>query len=44
MADNEFTSISIKPNTKERLEKAKITPGEYWDDLINRVLNKIGAA
>lgn len=41
MAEEIYTSISIKLSTKERLEKHKITTGEYWDDLINRLLDKI---
>jgi len=35
-----YTTINIKLQTKERLEKHKITAGEYWDDLINRLLDE----
>lgn len=41
VTETEYTSIPVKPTTKERLAKQKITEGEYWDDLINRLLDKI---
>ena len=41
MQENEYTSIPIKHATKKRLEDFKLTAGEYWDDEINRLLDKI---
>lgn len=41
MTEHGYVSIAIKPETKERLLAHKITAGEYVDDLINRLLNKI---
>jgi len=41
MNEDIYTSIPVKIPTKERLEKHKITAGEYWDDLINRLLDKL---
>jgi len=43
MANEDYTSIGIKRETKTRLENWKITAGEYWDDLINRILDKLEA-
>ncbi|MFA5365539.1 MAG: hypothetical protein WC325_10215 [Candidatus Bathyarchaeia archaeon] len=37
----EYTSISLTTKTKERLESHKLTRGEYWDDVVNRLLNII---
>lgn len=34
---SEFTSISIKPDTKARLEKLG-KKGESWDELLNRLV------
>lgn len=37
----EYTSIPLTFTTKNRLETFKITRGEHWDDLVNRLLDKI---
>ena len=39
--EQEYTMISLKPPTKERLYKEK-KMNESWDDLVNRVLDKVG--
>ena len=38
--EEEFTSIGIKPSTKERLEKLKVHPNQSFDELINNILNE----
>jgi hypothetical protein len=37
MADEEYTSINIKPSTKKTLELLKIIPDETWDSLLKRI-------
>lgn len=39
--EEEFTSIGIKPKTKERLEKLKVHPNQSFDELINKILDDI---
>ena len=38
--EEEFTSIGIKPSTKEKLEKLKVHPNQSFDELINTILEK----
>ena len=38
MVENEFTTISLRHATKERLDNAKLHPDESYEHLLNRLL------
>lgn len=35
-----FTTISVRLNTKKKLEQEKIIPDETWDSLLKRLLKR----
>ena len=39
MSDNEFTTIGVKPSTKERFEKFGVY-GDSADDILNKLMDK----
>lgn len=41
MVENEFTTISLRPATKERLDNVKIHEDESYDKELNRILDEL---
>jgi len=39
---NEKTTIAISVKTRERLEKQRTHPRDTWDDILNKMCDRLG--
>ncbi len=39
--DEELTTISLKPSTKELLDKLKVHPNQSYDEIIRDIIKRI---